>query len=152
MGIFNQVRSKLANVLFPPAGQKIGRECFLHPHLPDVFLVTQHSVDGGGAPFRFARYRFDAAFLQVALDPAHPIALDVELEDFANDLGLLRHNLKDAIRPFGVAKELRVVQHSFSASHSVADAELDILAAEMALGLIQSRKLVDHTVANVHSV
>ena len=152
MGIFYQVRGKLTYVFLPPAGQKIGRECFLHPHLPDVFFITQHSVNGGGTPFRFARYRFDAAFLQVALDPAHPIALDVELEDFANDLGLLRHNLKDAIRPFGVAKELRVVQHSFSASHSVADAELDILAAEMALGLIQSRKLVDHTVANVHSV
>lgn len=152
MGIFYQVRGKLTYVFLPPASHKIGSERFLHPHLPDVFLITQHSVNGRGAPLGLACHRFDPMLLQVTFDLSYSIALDVELEDFANDLGLLRHNLKDAIRPFGVAKELRVVQHSFSASHSVADAELDILAAEMALGLIQSRKLVDHTVANVHSV
>lgn len=97
MGIFYQVRSKLANVLFPPASQKISSERFLNLYLPDVFLVTQHSVYGGGAPLRFARCRFDAALLQVALDPAYSIALDVELKDFANDLGLLWHYLKNAI-------------------------------------------------------
>lgn len=32
MGIFNQVRGKLANVLFPFARQEIGRKSFLHLH------------------------------------------------------------------------------------------------------------------------
>ena len=41
MGISDQVRSKLANILFSPASHKIGSERFLHPHLPDVFLITQ---------------------------------------------------------------------------------------------------------------
>lgn len=152
MGISDQVRSKLANILFSPASQKIGGEGFLHPHLTHIFFITQHSVDGGGTPFRFACHRFDPMLLQIPFDFAYPIALNVELKDFANDLGLLRHNLKNAIRPFRISQKLRMVQDGFPAPHTVADTEFDIFAAEMAFGLIQRRELVDHTVANVHSV
>ena len=91
-------------------------------------------------------------FLQIPFDFTHPVTLDIEVEDFTNDLGLLWHYLKNAIRSFGAATELRVVQHSFSAPHSVADAKLDVLAAEMAFGLIQCRELVDHTVTDIQSV
>ena len=91
-------------------------------------------------------------FLQIPFDLAHPVTLDIEVKDFAHDLSFLRHNLQDAIRPFGVAKELRVVQHSFSTSHAVADAELDVLTAEVTFGLREGRKLVDHTVADIQSI
>ena len=35
-----------------------------------------------------------------------PVALDIEIEDFSHDLGLLRHDLQDAVRPFRVAGTL----------------------------------------------
>lgn len=74
--------------------------------------------------------------LQVTFDLSYSIALDVELEDFANDLGLLRHNLKNAIRPFRISQKLRMVQDGFPTPHTVADAEFEILAAEMVFSLI----------------
>ena len=45
-----------------------------------------------------------------------------------------------------------MVQHSFSASHVVADTELDVLAAEVAFGLHEGRKLVDHAVTDKTSM
>ena len=60
-------------------------------------------------------------FLQIPFDFAYPVALDIEIEDFSHDLGLLRHDLQDAVRPFCVAEELRVVQHGFPISHAVTD-------------------------------
>ena len=54
--------------------------------------------------------------------------------------------------PFCAAEELRVVQHGFPASHAVTDAEFDVLATEMALGLINGSELVNYTVVDVQSI
>ncbi len=152
MCIFYQIGVKLSLILFPFASQKIRGIGFLHQNLPDVFLITQHSVDGGGTPFRFARYCFDPMRLQISFDFTYPVTLDIETKDFAYDLSFLRHDLQNAVRPFGIAKEPCVVQYSFSASHAVADTELDVLASEVAFGLCEGRKLVDHTVTDVQGI
>ena len=97
MGIFHQVRFELTRVLFPPAGQEIGGEGFLHPYFAHIFFIAQHPVNGRSAPFRFACHRFYAMLLQIPLDFAHPVTLDVEIEDFTHNLGFLLHDLQDAI-------------------------------------------------------
>lgn len=63
MGIFQQVHGELSLILHLPANQKIWRIGLLHQHLTNIFLVAQHPVNGGGAPFRFARYSSDAVSL-----------------------------------------------------------------------------------------
>ena len=45
-----------------------------------------------------------------------------------------------------------MVQHSFPAPHTVADTEFDVLAAELALGLVKSRELVNHTITDIQGV
>ena len=66
----------------------------------------------------------------------HAVALNIKFKDFANDFGLNQNNLQDAVRSFGITQKLRVVQHGFPAPHTVADAEFEILAAEMVFSLI----------------
>ena len=61
-------------------------------------------------------------------------------------------SLEDAVRPFCAAEELRVVQHGFPTSHAVTDAKFDVLATEMAFGLINGSELVNYTVTDVQSV
>lgn len=41
MSVLYQIGVKLPLILFPPAGQKIGREGFLHPHLANVLFIRQ---------------------------------------------------------------------------------------------------------------
>ena len=70
-----------------------GSESFLHPHLADILFIAQHSINGRGAPLRFTCYCFDPMFLQIPLNLAYPVTLNVEIEDFAHDLSFLRHDL-----------------------------------------------------------
>ena len=146
MGVFHKVHFHLALVLFFLARQKIRRVGLLHQNLAYIFLVAQHPVNGGSTPLRFSCDRFDAMALRIFLDLPHPVALDVQLKNFSNDLGLLLDDLQLTVWIFRIAKELRMVQDSLSTPHAVADAELDVLTAELALGLIQSRQLVDDAV------
>lgn len=53
------VHGKLALIFHLSAGQEIRCIGLLHQHLTDVFLVTQHPINGGRAPLRFACNRFD---------------------------------------------------------------------------------------------
>ena len=91
-------------------------------------------------------------FFRIPFDFAYLVALDIEIEDFLHGLGLLWHDLQDAVRPVCVAEELRVVQHGFPTSHAVTDAKFDVLATEMAFGLINGSELVNYTVADVQSI
>lgn len=99
MCIFYQIGVKLSLILFLFASQKIRDIGFLHQNLPDVFLITQHSVDGEDTPFRFARYCFEPMLLQIPLDFTYPVTLDVKVEDFTNNLSLPWHDLQNAIGP-----------------------------------------------------
>lgn len=90
--------------------------------------------------------------LQILFDLPYPVSLDVQIKNFPDDLGLLRDHLQLTVWTFRIAKELRMVQDSLSASHAVADAELDILAARLALSLSDRRQLVNDAVALVVKV
>lgn len=71
---------------------------------------------------------------QILFDFSYPIVLDVQLKNLSDNLSLLRGDFQLTVWAFRVAKELRVVQNRLTASHAVADTELNILTARLALG------------------
>ena len=84
--------------------------------------------------------------LKVLLDFAYSIPLHIEVKDHTDNFGLLGNDLQYAVRPFGITEKSGVVEERLAAPHAVADAKLDVLAAELALRLIQCGQLVDDTV------
>ena len=90
MSILYQVHIQLPIVFDLLSGQEIRRIAFLHQHLPDVLLVTQHSIDGGGAPLPLPCHCFDPVFFQVAFDLPHTVPLHIELKYLLYNLRLLR--------------------------------------------------------------
>ena len=75
--------------------------------------------------------------LKVLLNFSYSVSLHIEVKYHSNDFGLLWNNLQYAVWPFGVAEESGVVEERLAAPHAVADAKLDVLAAELALRLVQ---------------
>lgn len=116
-----------SEVLFFFACKKIRSVSFLHQYFSNVLLVAQHSVNSGGAPLRFSSDRFDSMRPQILFDFSYPIVLDVQLKNLSDNLSLLRGDFQLTVWAFRVAKELRVVQNRLTASHAVADTELNIL-------------------------
>ena len=87
--------------------------------------TIQHPVNGGGAPFCFARHCFDSAFLQIPLNLANTIALYIEFKNLSHDLRFFWDNLQNAILTFGIAEKLGVIQNRFTAAHPLTNAKLD---------------------------
>lgn len=139
MDVLHQIHSKLLEVLFFFACKKIRSVSFLHQYFSNVLLVAQHSVNSGGAPLRFSSDRFDSMRPQILFDFSYPIVLDVQLQKSFRTISASSGAFQLTVWAFRVAKELRVVQNRLTASHAVADTELNILTARLALGLIQSR-------------
>ena len=84
--------------------------------------------------------------LKVLLDFAYSISLHIEVKNRSDDFCFLGNDLQYAVRPLGITEKSGVVEERLAAPHAVADAKLDVLAAEMALRLIQSCQLVDDAV------
>ena len=57
-----------------------------------------------------------------------------------------------AVRPFGIAEKSGMVEERLAAPHAVADAKLGVLAAELALRLIQSGQLIDNAITGGQSI
>lgn len=84
--------------------------------------------------------------LKVLLNFAYSVSLHIEVKDCSDDFGLFWNDPQYAVRPFGITKELGVVDERLAAPHAVADAKLNVLAAELALRLVQCGQLVDDAV------
>ena len=94
MSILYQVHIQLPIVFDLLSGQEIRRIAFLHQHLPDVLLVTQHPIDGGGAPLPLPCHGFDPVFFQVAFDLPYTVPLHIEIKYLPYDLRFLRDHLQ----------------------------------------------------------
>ena len=90
--------------------------------------------------------------LKVLLDFAYSISLLIEIKNRSDDFGLLWNDLRYTVRPFGIAEKSGVVEDCLAAPHAVADIKLDILAAGLALRLIQCGQLVNDAVTGGLSV
>ena len=152
MRIFYQVHGKLSLILHLPARQEIRRVGLLLQHLAYVFLVAQDPVNGRSAPLCFTGNRLDAMFLQVSLNFADTITLDVQLKNLPHDSRFLWNNFEFAIFAFRVAQKLRVVEECPAALHPAAHSELHILAVRLSLSLGQCGVLVDDAVAGGQSI
>ena len=91
-------------------------------------------------------------FLQVSLNFADTIPLDVQLKNLPHNLRFLWNDLKFAIFAFRVAQKLRVVEECPAALHPAAHSELHILAVGLTLSLGQCGVLVDGAVAGGQSI
>lgn len=148
MGVLHQAHLQLPTVLFFLPDQEIWSVGLLHQHLPYILLLAQHSVDGGGTPLALARDRLDSVRFQMLLDLPYTASLYIEVKDHSNDFGLLGNNLHPPIRALGVAEQASMIEQRLTAPHTVADAELDVLAAGPALRLVQCGQLVDDSLAD----
>ena len=90
--------------------------------------------------------------LKVLLDFAYSIPLHIEVKNHSDDFCFLGNNLQYAVWPFGITEKASVVEERLAAPHAMADAKLDVLAAELALRLIQCGQLVDDTVTGSQCV
>ena len=137
MSILYQVHIQLPIVFDLLSGQEIRRISFLHQYLPHIFLVIQHSVDGGGAPLPLPCHCFDPVFFQVAFDLPYTVPLHIEIKYLPYDFRLLWDHLQYTVRSFCIAKKLRMVQHCFSTFHPSLQPELDIVAFVLVFCLIK---------------
>ena len=106
MSILYQVHIQLPIVFDLLSGQEIRCIAFLHQHLPDVLLVTQHPVNGGSTPLPFPCHCFDPVFFQVAFDLPYTVPLHIEIKYIPYNLRLLRDHLQYTVSSFCLAKKL----------------------------------------------
>ena len=105
MALVHNVLRHLALVDLHLFGKEIHGEFLLQDRRALVFFVRQDALYGAGLPFFLAARRGDALGCKVCGDPVHRFALNEQFVDFPYNLRLLRHNLRQAVRPFAVSSK-----------------------------------------------
>ena len=139
MALVHNVLRHLALVDLHLFGKEIHGEFLLQDRRALVFFVRQDALYGAGLPFFLAARRGDALGCKVCGDPVHRFALNEQFVDFPYNLRLLRHNLRQAVRPFAVAEEGFIRQRHLSVCKAFSLAPCDIFGNGAALLLGKAR-------------
>ena len=108
---------------------------FLKQGIPTVFLVGQNTLDIGNYPLRLASRSKTALSFQLLLDGAQGISSQVSLVDEADDLRLLRHDLRFPVRPPLIAQQLLVLHGDMALLHGLPLSPTDPAAGTLTLSL-----------------
>ncbi len=137
----------LAFVVVAALGDRIDGECLALEQIALVLLVLEDAEDGAVVPVAGLVFGLPPPLLELAGEDGRPDALDVAVEDIANDLGLLRVDADLLRLLIVIVAEAGVEPHELALAHHHRKALLHVLGGVLDLLLGDGRKDGDEKLA-----